>query len=235
MRLVAGLFVLVHALAALAMLALSVHGPSGLALGAGAYFAAVVAIIAWAAARRSWRFLLGAGVLMLGAAPAIFVLLDRVERTRHDERVAATRVSEVHDEPILSGAGRPIGVRLSFAVSVPESGSFAISPSLHGAEGLYMNDMRRLLDGRADAWDYEAGRTHRQSGELYPPILLRAPDGTRCLSPYHPPLPQDAEPVPLRIVISETPYTGRTERAYSLPQIYRNVLAEGLPACKAGL
>jgi hypothetical protein len=234
MRLTAGLFIVVHALLALALFALSVHGPSGLALGAGLYLAAAVALLLWAA-RRSWRLLLAVGVVMLAAPPVLFLSLDGLDRSRYEARVAATRVGEVHDEPILSSAGRPIGMRLTFAVSVPESGRFAISPSAYGAEGLYMDAMQRTLDGRVDAWEYEAGRTHRQSAELYPPILMRAPDGTRCLSHFAPTLPAAREGAPLRIVIHETPFAGHTERSYNLPQLYRNVIAEGLPSCKAGL
>ena len=130
MKTVASIFIVVHALLAVGMVALSVHGPSGLPLGAGLYLAGVVALVAWAVVRRSWTFLLAAGVLMLAVPPAVFVLLESRERERHAARVAGTRVSEVRDEPIVSSGGRPIGVRLSFAVTVPQSGSYAISPSL---------------------------------------------------------------------------------------------------------
>ena len=58
------------------------------------------------------RFLVG-GVVIVAAAAAIYVALEQLERRRYEARVAATRVSELHDEPILSEAGRPIGVRLS--------------------------------------------------------------------------------------------------------------------------
>jgi hypothetical protein len=139
----------------------------------------------------------------------------------------------VRDEPILSVAGRPIGVRLTFAVSVPESGSFAISPSVYGAEGLYMDALQSTLDGRADAWRYEAGRVHRQSADLYPAILMRGADGKSCLSHFGPTLPRGREPVPLRIVIHETPFDGRTSRVYNLAQLYRNVRAEEFPSCSA--
>jgi hypothetical protein len=227
--------ILVHGLAALAMVALSVHGPSWLAASAGGYFAAVVALVLWASARHSWRFLVTAGVLMLAAPPALFLVLDKFERIRYDQRVAATRVSDVRDEPILDEAGRPIGMRLSFAVTVGESGSFAISPSVYGSEGLRMEAVVRTLDGRKDAWQYQAGRLHRQTAELYPPILLQAPDGRRCLSHALPPLPVQSEAAPLRIVISQTPFAGHTRRTYNLPQLYRNVLAEGLPPCNARL
>lgn len=235
MRLVAGLFLGVQALAALALLALSIHGPSGLGRAALGYLVVGSALVAWAAARKSWRFLLTAGALMVAAAPAGYFALDHLDRRQYEQRVASTRVSDLRDEPIVSPAGRPIGVRLSFAVSVPETGSFAIAPTLYGAEGLHLAALQRSLDGRADASDYQAGRVHRLSADLYPPIVMRAPDGTRCLSPYHPPLPEAAGPVPLRISIHETPYAGHTGHAYNLPQLYRNVLAENLPACKAGL
>lgn len=234
MRLVAFFFVVVHSLAALALFALGVHGPAWTAPGAGLYLACAVGLIAWAGSRKSWRFLLAAGVLMLAVPPGIFVLLERMEQARYEERVAATRVREMRDEPIVSAAGRPIGVRLSFVVSVPHSGSYAISPSLYGAEGLYLNATRRTLDGRADAWEYEAGRAHQQSAELYPPLLMRSADGAPCLSRLVPVLPRGAERVPLRIAISDTPYAGRTRGTYDLAELYRNVIAEGLPACKVG-
>jgi hypothetical protein len=234
-RTVAAIFIAVHALLALALAALGVHGSSWLPLAAGLYLAAAVALVAWAAVRRSWRFLLAAGVLMVAVPPAVFLLLEEWERGRYEARIAGTQVSEVKDEPIVSSAGRPIGVRLSFAVSVPQSGSYAISPSLYGAEGLYMNAAARSLDGRPDAWSYQAGRTHRQSAELYPPILMRAPDGSRCLSRFVPTLPAGREAAFLRIVISETPFEGRTSHAYNLAQLYRNVIAERLEPCKASL
>jgi hypothetical protein len=230
MRLVAALFLVVQAVATLGLVMLSVHG--GVAVG---YLALSSVLVAWALSRKSWPLLLGAGALMVIAAPAGYVALDQLDRRHYEQRVAATRVSDLHDEPIVSPAGRRIGVRLSFAVSVPENGSFAIAPTLYGTEGLHLSALQRSLDGRADARDYQAGRVHRLSADLYPPIVMRAPDGTRCLSPYHPPLPEAAGPVPLRISIHETPYAGHTGHAYNLPQLYRNVLAENLPACKAGL
>jgi hypothetical protein len=235
MRAVAGLFLFVHAVLAVGMVALGVHGSSWLPLAAGIYLAAVAGLVAWAALRRSWTFLLAAGVLMLAVPPVTIVLLEERDRVGREARIAGTRVTEVRDEPIVSGAGRPIGVRLSFAVSVPRNGSFAISPSLYGSEGLYMNAATRSLDGRADAWEYQAGKTHRQSAELYPPILMRAPDGSRCLSRFQPTLPAGREAAPLRVVIHETPFEGRTSHAYNLAQIYRNVVAERLEPCKAGL
>lgn len=235
MRLTAALLIVVHAAAALAMFALSVHGPSLLAGTALAYFAVAAALLVWSARRHSWKLLLTLGVLLLAAPPLLFFALEGMEERRHETRVAGTKVSELRDEIILSPAGRAIGVRLSFMVAVPASGSFAISPTLYGPEGLTLQALQRTLDGRAGVWQYEAGKAHRQSAELYPPILMSTPDGERCLSRFVPALPEHTERVPLRITISETPYAGRTHGTYNVPQLYRNVLAEGLPACGTGL
>lgn len=234
MKWVAGIFIAVHAVLAAALFALSVHGPTGLAIAAPLYFAALLVLVVWASVRRSWRALLAGGFAMLAVAPAAFFALDYLEQASGEARVAATRVSEVHDEPIVSAEGRPIGIRLSFVVSVPQSGEYAITPSVYGAEGLYMNAAARTLDGRTDLWRYEAGRAHKQSAELYPPLVMSGPDGARCLSRFQPTLPAGSEAA-LRIVIHETPYAGRTERPYNLAQLYRNVMAEGLPPCKGSL
>jgi hypothetical protein len=235
MKLTAAAFIALQALATAALLLLSFHAPGGTALAAAVYFPLAAGLTAWAASRKSWPLLLSAGALLVAAAPGLYLGLDLRDQQLYRERVAATLVSELRDEPIVSDAGRPIGVRLWFTVSVPQSGSYAITPALHGADGLYLNAVRRSLDARAEAWEYEAGRPHRQSAELYPPILALSAKGERCQSPYHPPLPQRAAPVPLRVVIYETPYAGRTVHTYSLAELYRNVMAERLPPCKAGV
>jgi hypothetical protein len=235
MKTVATIFIAVHALLAVGMVALGAHGSSWLPLAAGLYLALLIALVLWAAVRRSWAFLLSAGVLMLAVPPAAVLGLDALERGRYEARVAGTQVSEVRDEAIVSSAGRPIGVRLSFAIVVPQSGRFAIAPSVYGASGLYMNALTGSLDGRAEAHDYQAGRLHRQSADLYPPILMRAAGGTRCLSRFTPTLPAVREAAPLRVVIQETPYEGRTGHAYNLAQLYRNVVAERLEPCKPAL
>ena len=45
---------------------------------------------------------------------------------------------------------------------------------VRGHKRLYMTATLRSLDGRAGVLDYEAGRAHRQSAELYPPLLMTA-------------------------------------------------------------
>jgi len=249
MRVIAALFIILQTLAALALLALSVHGPSGLPLASGLYLALAAGATAWTAHRlRSMPLIVAMGAGMLALAPGVFFLLNWVEDRAYKNRIAETQVSDVRDEAILSASGRPIGVRVSFAVSVPGTGYFGITPSLSSrepaTERLRLDAMRWTLDGRAEPQPFEAGRRHALAVELYPPILFIKPGGERCLSPVPlPSLPEPSVPEALRIEISDTRYGapwrgGReesTRAAYDLAEMYRGVLAEGLEACKAGL
>jgi hypothetical protein len=246
MRVIAALFIILQALAALALLAISVHGPSGLPLAAGLYLALAAGATAWTAHRlRSRPLVIAMGAGTLALAPGVFFLLNWVEDRTYKNRIAETQVSDVGDEPILSASGRPIGVRISFAVSVPGTGYFGITPSLSSrepaTERLRLDAMRWTIDGRPEPRPFEAGRRHAVVVELYPPILFIKPRGERCLSPVLPPsLPEPSAPKPLRLDISETPYGapwrgGReesTRAAYDLAEMYRGVLAERLEPCK---
>lgn len=242
-----GVFVALEALAALAMLALSVHGPSGLAAAALVYFAAAAGLTWWIGRRVDGvGALLGAGVLMLAAAPGVFSLLGQLERIAYERRVAATRVGEVRDQAIVSANGQPIGVRLTYTVSVPKRGYFGILPALYAreprSERLSLNAVRWTIDGSNEPRPFEPGQVHAMVVELYPAILFIA-RGERCISPLPvPPLPDTIAPSPLRVVISETTYGntyngGReqlTRGAYDLAALYRGVLGEGLKPCKVG-
>jgi len=246
MRAVAALFILLQALAAIALFASSVHGPSGLGVAAPLYLATAAALTAFAAFRaKSMALPIACGVTMLAAAPGLFVLLDRLDGVVYQRRIAATQVSDVRDELIYSAGGAPIGVRLSFAVRVPSAGYFGISPSLDApgpeTERLSLVPLRSTMDGAERGAKFEADRRHQLMFELYPPILSIRPQGERCLTPVAvPPLAQASTPKPIRVTIYETsyglPWRGGTEQftrgAYDLVAIYRGVLAEGLPACK---
>jgi hypothetical protein len=248
MKVLGVLFIFLQALAALAMLALSVHAPSGLASAAPVYLAVAATLTAFAAYRvKSTPLTLGVGLLMLALAPGIYLALDLLENIVYERRLAATAVSDVRDEPILSAAGRPIGVRLSFAVVLPNAGYFGISPSLDSpgaaTERLRLDPMKRTIDGRLESVRFEPGRRHELVIELYPPILFIKPQGERCLtSVAAPTLPEPSVAKPLRIMIYETSYGlpwrgGREEStrgAYDLAAMYRGVLAEGLKPCTVG-
>jgi len=235
--------VVLQLLAGLGMFALSVHAPSGLAFSAPIYFAAAVAFTWWGVRRRSWPLLALVAVFTLAAPPAIYALLDFAERQAYQRRIAATRVSEVSDEPILS-VNRPIGVRLSYQVTVPARGHFALFPAIHGdgdAAGFGLQARRWTFDGRGgiEFGPFEPGRRHAVSMELYPENFFLGSSGA-CVLPVSRPLPDARPAAPLRVEIYDSPYGsaargGREERttgAYDMATLYRNVVASGLPACK---
>jgi len=246
LRALAALFVALQAATALVMLMQSVHAPTGLAPAAPVYFV-IAAGLTWWVAHRFARALpvLGTGLLMLAAAPGVYAVLDAWDRFTTERRIAATRVDGVRDEPILSASGRPIGVRLTYTVSVPKRGYFAIYPSLDAAsprrgEQLYVNAVRWTIDGSSEPRAFEPGKTHEMVVELYPPLLFIG-RGNRCLAAMRvPPLPDTAAATPLRVTIHDTPYgdvyRGKPERVtthnYDLGELYRGVLAENLPPCQ---
>jgi len=239
------LFIVLEALVALGMLVISVHGPNGLPHAAWIYLIVAASLTAWA----GWRLantlaFAGIGLALLALAPGIVVMLEQVEEKANARRIAATRVTDVKDDVILSASGRPIGVRVSFNVTVPKRGYFAITPWLHSrdprGERLDLFPARRTIDGSSDEKPFEARRTHAVSVELYPTILVfRRTDRCLQMTDLVPPLSDSVSRAPLRVMISDTPYgnvyNGGTERltqgAYDLGELYRGVLAEGLQPC----
>lgn len=238
------LFVVLEALAALGMVVISVHGPAGLATAAAIYLA-VAALLTWWAGRRfeSALGVAGVGMALLAAVPAVFAVLVQAESVAHNRRVAATRVADVHDDVILSATGRPIGVRISYTVTAPARGYFAILPSLYArdarSERLSVSAARWTIDGSIDPKPFEPGKLHAMVVEMYPPILFFRRN-ERCLATtLLPTLPESSTSAPLRLIISETTYgdayNGGTEQltrgSYDLAELYRGVLAEGLAPC----
>lgn len=246
-KITAALFVALESGAAFLMLALSVHGPSGLAAAAPAYLLAAAGLTWWVARRfDTWRAVLGVGALMLAAAPGILLALDWRDRRAHERRVAATRVRDVRDEPIFSETtGRPIGVRMRYALFVPERGYFSPLPTLVPRDprtaNLRLYALRWTIDGAGEPGPLEPGTAHGMVVELYPPTLTFS-RGERCLATLPvPPLPEAAVREPLRVTIHQTPYGnthdgGReevTRGVYDLAEMYRAVGAEGLKPCVA--
>lgn len=238
-------FIVLEAMAALGMIVISVHGPAGLGVAAAIYFV-VAAGITWFAGRSVANSLglTGVGIALLALTPGIFAVLAQVEQVKYRRRIAATRVDDVRDDAILSTTGRPIGVRLSYTVTVPERGYFGILPSLYArdrrSERLRLNTVRWTIDGISDPTPFEPRRTHTMVVELYPPILMLSKN-ERCLSTtLLPPLPDSVVRAPLRVMISETTYgntyNGGTEQVtrgvYDLGELYRGVLDEGLAPCR---
>jgi hypothetical protein len=243
--LAAAVLIALQALAAAALFLASIHGPAGLTVGAPLYLG-IAAALTWWASRKSWALLITTGAAMLAVAPGIHFVLDKAERIAYDRRIAGTQVAEVRDEPILS-AGLPIGVRLSYQVSAPARGYFAILPAIHGsgsAAGFGLQPRRWTFDGRGgiEFGPFEPGKRHDVTVELYPESFFLGPGGAACVLPVARPLPEAKQPAALIVEIYESPYGsaargGREERTrgvYDMATLYRNVTASGLPACKVG-
>ena len=231
----------------MALLVVSVHGPEGTGIAAMVYLVVALGVTSWVAARnRTLPALLVVGVLSVLAIPTMIASLDRVEQIRTNRRVAATRIANVRDEPILSATtGKPIGVRVSYEVTVPARGYFAITPSLSSrdprTERLSLGAARWTIDGSRDSKPFEPHKTHSMVVELYPPTLFFRRDERCFATSGRPELPESTVARPLRIAISESMYGetwrgGREEtttRSYDLAELYRGVLAEGLAPCVA--
>ena len=249
MRWIAAFFIVLEALAAFWLGAVSRHGPAGLAWAAPSYLVLAPGLTWWAARRLAARprpqavaLLVGVGVLVLGLAPASLFLLDRVETRAREQRIAATRVSDVRDEPIVSRTGNLIGVRLSFVVEVPQAGFYGFMPFVRAtdpaSEGLRLLPLRWTVDGRPETGPITAGR-HEVAYELYPaPVAIT--QGEPCLQPTTPPSLGPSGPLlPLHVSIGDTSYGetwrgGReeyTQVAYSLVEMYRAVPSAGLKPC----
>src|SRR4051812_7758911 len=124
-KVLVALFIVLEALAALFLVAVSVHGPDGLPIAAGIYLV-LAAPLTWWAGRwcRNAMLLTLVGVALLAVAPGLIAGMSRLEERKFKRRVTATRVANVRDEPILSSTGRPIGVRVSYDITIPETGYF---------------------------------------------------------------------------------------------------------------
>ena len=246
-KVLVALFVALEVIAALGMLALSVHGPSGLPVAACIYVVGAT-LATWFVGRRisnNW-LVAGIGLALLAMAPGIIALLGQVETMMYTRRVEATRVADVRDELIISAAGNAIGVRVSYTVTVPDRGYFAILPSLAPrdprASHMRLNAARWTVDGQRDPARFESGKTHAMVVELYPETLMFRRD-ERCLATVLATTMPDSTPAaPLRVMISDTRYghvyRGETERlttgVYDIGALYRGVLAEGLAPCNPG-
>jgi len=194
--------------------------------------------------RKSWLWLVIAGIALLGAAPLTFVAFEKAEQIAYQKRIRGTQIREVRDEPILL-AGLPIGVRVAYRVVVPGRGWFAIHPSIQGVgrgEGFGLHPVRWTIDGRGglEAGPYQPGQSHEVVAELYPETYFLEEGNVPCFRRVVRPLPPAGAPVPLRIEIYESPYGSverggqpqRTSQAYDLGALLRNVAAAGLPPCK---
>lgn len=198
------------------------------------------------------------GVLAFGGiAFVVFYLSLYFESAGRERSAAQTRVSDVRDEPIASGDGRQIGVRVSFAAElVSTRRAHEIQPLLSSADatlgasmgvpGLSLDAKRARVDG-GDGFRWpDPGRPDLAPGrhdfvfDLYPHLVDTNAHGEPCLSSgTPPPVASAGAPVRLRIAVSGTPYGAtahaagveETRNSYSVIEMYRAVIEGAIQPC----
>ena len=198
------------------------------------------------------------GVLAFGGiAFVVFYISLYIESASYERSVAQTRVSDVRDEPIASGDGRQIGVRVSFAAELPStrrsddirprlSAAAAMPGAPMGIPGFSLDAKRARIDGGDGfRWpdlrhpDLAPGR-HEFVFDLYPDIADMNPHGEPCLSSITPPMVPAAEvPVRFRMAVSGTSYGAiastaqveETRNSYSVVEMYRAVMEGAIEPC----
>ncbi len=258
-RLIAILFtVLLLVLGWLVALLGSVHGPAGFAYVVFAYLLLAEALL-WISyaliRRRGYRhrgaLMAGAGVMLgaalVGAAQGSWGFLVDWESARQERLAAGVQVFNVHDEPLLSAQGDPIGIRLRYSMRFPNSDYFWQTPSLHlgkdfgtgiWADGRFTQPTVHppmAAGGKYGVPRYEQGRQYDFSADVLPYFLLQDPAGTKlCLVE---PLPEyragferliaGGEALHYKITIHGTKFEAETEQAYSPRTFYESAMKAG--------
>jgi hypothetical protein len=235
----------------------SVHGPALLAYFVLGYLVLALALL-WISygfiRRRGYRhgrwLLIAAGILlcaaMVGGSQGSWGLLIEWESARQDRLATATQVFHVHDEPLLSPKGDPIGIRLRYSMRFPNSDYFWHSPSLRigkdlgtgmWADGRFTEPAVTppMQRGKSGALRYEKGRQYDFTAEVIPYFLVQDKAKTKlCIVE---PLPEyragferliaSGEALHYKITVTGTKFEAETENAYSPKTFYESALKEG--------
>jgi hypothetical protein len=198
------------------------------------------------------------GILGLGAlAFAAFYAWTFIEAHGRERDAARTPVGALRDEPIPARDGRPLGVRLAFAIDLPEARrAYTILPALYpddnvvagapaGARVIFLVAVRDRVDGGPA---FDSGSRHRMPElapgrhefvfEFYPDLVDADTAGEPCLRPDMTPLALSGAGAParLRVTIPGTALdAGRgaqTQQAYDIAGMFRTA-REILAPCPA--
>lgn len=106
---------------------LSLHGPNLMGYFVLAYLVIALAVLWFLILRRELNpktlifVAVGIGACLVAAAVGTVGPLVDWEVARMEKRAEATQVTNMHDEPLLSEKGNPIGIRLRYAIRFPDS------------------------------------------------------------------------------------------------------------------
>src|SRR5262249_41043363 len=95
-------------------------------------------LMRWEFRYRNASFIAFGLVLLAWVVPAwrIELAVERQEEARFYQDVARVQALDVHDEPLASPRGNPLGVRIRYTIALPSTRTLALDPQL-----------RPLLDG----------------------------------------------------------------------------------------
>ncbi len=235
----------------------SIHGPEGFPYGILVVVAIAEALL-WTCygfiRRRGYRhsgwLLVIAGVLLSGAlvaaSQATWGMMVDWEVARQERLATATQVFNLHDEPLLSAQGNPIGIRLRYSMRFPTGDYFWHTPSLRAGKdvgaGLWADGRFTepavtppMPAGKYGAPRHEAGKQYDFTADVLPYFLVQNKARTKLCIVEPPPeyragwerLIAGGEELRYKITIQGTKFEAETERAYSPKSFYESALREG--------
>lgn len=235
----------------------SVHGPALFPYFVMGYAVVAVALLwacYWFVRRRGYRhksLLFGVAGVFLGAALIGASLLSwgalvDWEVAQQERTAAATEVFNMHDEPLLSANGNPIGVRLRYSMRFPNSDYFWHTPSLHAekdfgvsiwADGSFAEPTVTppLIPGKNTAPRYEKGKQYDFTADILPMFLVKNKDMTKLCILEPPPdyhaaferMVSSGETLHYNIGVNGTKFAGETRNAYSPRTFYESAVKDG--------
>ena len=234
----------------------SVHGPDrfvyfGFAYGIAA--AAAVWLAYWFVGKRGYRhpavLLFACGLVLaaalVGASQLTISKLVDWEVAEQEKRAAATQVFDVHDEPLLSAKGNPIGIRLRYSIRFPNSDYFWHTPMLRAEQSgvTFWADGRLaqpvidppMYPGKYGALRYVQGKQYTIRLDVLPNFLMQDPARKKLCIVQPPPeyrdsfakLIADGRAMHYKVSVNGTRYDQPTENTYSPKVFYDSAVKEG--------
>jgi hypothetical protein len=253
-------FSTLYVLLSLLLLAFSVHGPSSLPYFAGGYLVLSLTVL-WLiffrlqrpGTRHPTALFCATGGVLAGFSVLAFLLAHAISSGIEKWTVAHTEVANVHDEPLLSAQGNPIGIRVRFSIRFPRTDFHAPHPYLTPEES-FLRETGTLffLHVIRESVEPEPEKTlYQLSFDMIPNFLVQNATGDKLCVAYPPPdartrerfdqLLRDQTEIRTRYQLSiwessyGTPWRGGkeewTENSYSPLAFYQSARQKGAPDC----
>jgi hypothetical protein len=191
-----------------------------------------------------------AGAATLGACMTVVSFASQGplidwEVARSERLAAATQVSDVKDEALLSPNGNPIGIRLTYSIRFPNNGYFWQSPATTPETNLWVGGwgdgrlVRQDVEppmgpGKTGVQQYSRHTTYNFTTEFIPNFLMWNADKTKLCLLTPPPEYQVAfkdllrgGPRHYKVSISGTKFESLTTKQYDPQAFFDSATREG--------